>query len=169
MYISTAVSLIFAFLAIDSRRALRRLIRDAPDHAPVDVETGLLSRAAFEQRLVGEVKRAQRFDGTVLVSLWLVASGDAVSFGAGVAQQLRFPETGFRLHDRLFCVMASNLSADDELGFAVRLGRCAGATDIVEHGSARYPAEGAELGALFDAAAAELEMTAGERIANLAA
>lgn len=140
--------------AVVERWSLRGRMEHARHHAPADPETGLLTADAFEQRARAEIKRAERYRGTVSFSFWNVNLSDPVAFGASLRDLLRFPEVGFRMSGSLYAVIAPS---DQGLGsnVAPRVAACAEPGAVVS-GEASFPRDDVNLPGLIRQAAGRM-------------
>lgn len=102
-------SLVVLLDGLVQQRRVDRQLREVLTRIPRDPDTGLFDRRVCQQRLAAELKRAARTDGNVWVGVVTVMHGDADRFGRLAADSLRFPEVGFRLAERVFCVIRPEL------------------------------------------------------------
>lgn len=121
LLVISCISVLAAVEAAVERRRLGARLDRARRELPKDEATGLLNHRAFRQRILGEIKRAKRGGGSVWLSVWTVVDGDPDQFGRVAADGLRFPETGFRLAERVFCFTRPNATDEHRGDLARRL------------------------------------------------
>jgi hypothetical protein len=142
LWIFAGLAIVAVVEAVVERQALRKKMEWARHNAPADPETALLTVEAFQARAVAELKRAERYKGTVSIGFWNVEMGDPVEFGCHVRETLRFPEVGFRMSGSLFAVV----SPSDDVAARDALPSRIGVLDTgVRHGIATFPAQGSDL------------------------
>ncbi|MBC7644154.1 MAG: hypothetical protein H7123_03440 [Thermoleophilia bacterium] len=125
LFIGVVFGLIGVFDAVVTRGRLQQEIATARAQRPVDDATGLLNQRAYLPRITSELKRAQRSNASVWLSVWTVTDGDPDRFGRVAADGLRFPEVGFRLDERVFCFARPGASEPIRTDLLARL-RAAG-------------------------------------------
>lgn len=148
MIVVLLVALGLCSLFVDQRR-LQERVRMLRHKAPVDPATGLLSRSTFEQRALAETRRVDRFGGAIHVWVAEVAgtAEDVDRAGAALQAQIQFPQLGFRLDERLLCVLVPEQAAapSDADGLRAQIETPLAAA-VAGSGWGRYEGGGAALG-----------------------
>lgn len=87
--------------------ALRAELARTRSAVPVDADTGLLLDTVIQERLSMELRRARRHGGQLLwIELRLPTADATCTTGILLAEELRFPTTGFRLGPHALLVLA---------------------------------------------------------------
>lgn len=146
--VAIAMSVVAGVQGRRARRELTVRLEELSRDVPSDPATGLLRRAAYEQRVTGELKRAERFGGTVDVTVWTVVDGDPDAFGRAAANRLHVPEIGFRLGARVFCFVHPDARRPAEHDLVARV-RQATAFAQADVGIAAWPGDAAGAGRLL--------------------
>jgi GGDEF domain-containing protein len=134
---ATVLALGYALVQVVETMELARESEASARAVPLDEQTGLPTRTAFDQLVEGELSRAARMQrGVTCEVIAGVPEHDVENFGARLAVFVEFPDTAFRLEADTFCVVrpdtvAGARSANNLLELpAARVAR------------ARYPADG---------------------------
>lgn len=137
-----------------ARASLRTRISAARAHQGVGA-SGLFDIDLLKVRFEMERRRAERFGGSVCITLVHCAAKDFPPLAIDVASWCTFPAAAFELADPLFCVVTPGLERTEASGLAQEhalLLSGHGSTRI-QTGSAAFPDDGSSLADLIAIAA----------------
>lgn len=129
-----AVALIAAAVlvhALARRFVLQRELVRSVGAVPRDADSGLFDRTTCVPRIEAELARARRTGGSTWVAIVAVAGGDQQRVARLVADSLRHPEFGFRLAERVMCVVRPDAQEATDAQLIGRLRAAAPKAEVV--------------------------------------